>query len=93
MVIDNIEDGLDSVMHNKSMVDAWYFDGFDPRKNIDMWTTDVFLKVALLSHEKTSFGTYTSSGMVKRNLLKCGFEVQKVKGFNKKRHMLAGTYI
>jgi len=93
LVIDNIEDGLDSVMHNKSMVDAWYFDGFDPRKNIDMWTTDVFLKVALLSHEKTSFGTYTSSGMVKRNLLECGFEVQKVKGFNKKRHMLAGTYI
>ena len=92
LVIDDVQEGLESVAHNRHMIDAWFFDGFDPRKNNEMWTANVFMQVGLLSHKETSFGTYTASGVVKRSLLDSGFHVKKVKGFNKKRHMLIGTY-
>ena len=43
-----------------------------------------------LSARNATFGTFTSAGFVKRGLKKFGFEVDKVKGFGKKRHKLIG---
>lgn len=92
LVIDDIQTGLSKVLNNSSLIDAWFFDGFDPRKNLEMWEDEVFQKVAILSNKETTFGTYTASGKVKNNLKNNGFIVNKVKGFNKKRHMLSGLY-
>ena len=44
-----------------------------------------------LSARNATFGTFTSAGFVKRGLKKFGFEVDKVKGFGKKRHKLIGS--
>ena len=87
-----MQTGLEKLSNNPSQIDAWYFDGFDPRKNEDMWNDNVFKMVGILSNEDTTFGTYTASGFVKRNLIKNGFTIKKSKGFANKRHMLSGEY-
>ena len=73
-----------------NQIDAWYLDGFDPSKNESMWSNSVFQYIEFLSAKSATFGTFTSAGFVKRGLKKFGFEVDKVKGFGKKRHKLIG---
>ena len=71
-------------------VDAWYLDGFAPDKNPGMWTPVVFNQIARLSKAGTTFSTFTAAGLVRRGLQEAGFDVEKVKGFGKKREMLRG---
>jgi tRNA 5-methylaminomethyl-2-thiouridine biosynthesis bifunctional protein len=71
-------------------IDAWYLDGFDPKKNASMWSSSIAQLIGSLSSESATFGTFTSAGFVKRNLRKFGFNVSKVKGFGAKRHKLIG---
>jgi tRNA 5-methylaminomethyl-2-thiouridine biosynthesis bifunctional protein len=72
-------------------VDAWYLDGFAPDKNPAMWTMAVFNQIARLGKPGTTFSTFTAAGVVRRGLQEAGFEVEKVKGFGKKREMLRGV--
>jgi len=69
-------------------VDAWYLDGFSPAKNADMWSQDLFLKIARNSHQGTTCSSYTCAGQVKRNLQNAGFVVSKTPGYGRKREML-----
>ena len=69
-------------------VDAWFLDGFSPAKNPEMWTQELFISIAKNSSDGSTCSTYTSAGWVKRNLQKAGFEVNKVRGYGKKREML-----
>jgi tRNA 5-methylaminomethyl-2-thiouridine biosynthesis bifunctional protein len=71
-------------------VDTWYLDGFAPAKNPEIWSETVFKAIERLSSHNTSFATYTSASFVRRNLKSIGFEVEKVKGYGKKREMLVG---
>ena len=73
-------------------IDAWYLDGFAPSKNPEMWSNEVFARMACLSNEGTSVSTYTSAGFVRRGLTKNGFDITRVSGFASKRHMLKGVY-
>ncbi len=73
-------------------VDAWFLDGFKPATNPEMWTEAVFAQMARLSHAGTTFATFTAAGEVRRGLQAAGFEVTKIKGFGRKRDMLAGIY-
>lgn len=73
-------------------VDCWFLDGFTPAKNPDMWSDTVFTQMARLSREDARFATFTAAGFVKRGLELAGFNVQKVKGFGRKREMLVGAY-
>ena len=72
-------------------VDAWYFDGFSPSKNPDLWSIKLFKCIHKSCHENTTFSTYTSSGLVKNNLTESGFNHIRAMGFSDKRHMLKGT--
>ncbi len=69
-------------------VDAWYLDGFAPAKNPEMWSEQLFEKLAQNSHIGTTCSTYTSAGFVKRNMQAAGFSVSKVSGCGKKREIL-----
>lgn len=73
-------------------VDAWYLDGFDPKKNPEMWRLELFHKMAEKSKKGTTLSTYTAVGEIKRQLQSLGFEMERVKGFGYKRHMLRGHY-
>jgi tRNA 5-methylaminomethyl-2-thiouridine biosynthesis bifunctional protein len=71
-------------------IDAWFLDGFAPRKNPEMWSSEIFQKVVNISNDRATAATYTSAGWVKRNLQAAGFTVEKFKGFGRKRDMLKG---
>ena len=94
LIIEEIDTGLKSIENIPSnKIDAWFLDGFDPKKNPDMWNANIFKTISTLSNFKSTFATYTAAGFVKRNLMKYGFDVTKIKGFANKRHMLKGNFL
>lgn len=88
-----IGDANKTLAQLNAQVDAWFLDGFAPAKNPDMWQSDLFQQMARLSHQATTFATFTSAGEVKRNLQTAGFGVNKAPGFGKKREMLFGQFV
>ncbi|QIQ21115.1 tRNA (5-methylaminomethyl-2-thiouridine)(34)-methyltransferase MnmD [Zophobihabitans entericus] len=74
----------------KVLIEAWFFDGFAPAKNQDMWSESVFKQLYALTRPKGTFATFTAAGFVRRNLQSAGFIVEKRKGFGRKREMLVG---
>lgn len=79
-----------SFVNMNFLADAWYFDGFSPAKNPEMWSAEVFARAFALTRPGGTFSTYTSAGWVRRNLEAAGFAVNKVRGFGNKREMLTG---
>lgn len=78
----------------EAVVDAWFFDGFSPEKNPEMWRPEVFAEVARLSRpHHTTFATYTVAASVRQNLQTAGFAAEKAPGFGRKRHMLRGHFL
>ena len=73
-------------------VDCWFLDGFKPSSNPDMWSETVFENMARLSHKGSSLATFTSAGFVRRGLKAVGFDIQKIKGFGRKREMCIGHF-
>jgi tRNA 5-methylaminomethyl-2-thiouridine biosynthesis bifunctional protein len=71
-------------------VDAWFLDGFSPRRNPEMWTQQVLMSIAQASRPGATFATYTCAGGVRRGLEQAGFQVIKSPGFGYKRQMLQG---
>lgn len=72
-------------------VDAWMLDGFDPKKNPDMWSECLFQQIARLSPVGSTVSTYTAASQVRKQLEAVGFEVNKRKGFGKKREMITAV--
>ncbi|WP_300059094.1 tRNA (5-methylaminomethyl-2-thiouridine)(34)-methyltransferase MnmD [uncultured Roseobacter sp.] len=70
---------------------AWYLDGFSPAKNPELWEADLMRAVAAHTAPGGTFATYTAAGSVRRALDAAGFDVQRVQGFGRKRHMSVGT--
>lgn len=89
LIFDDIEQALPQIDAN---VDCWFLDGFTPAKNPDMWSDTLYQEMARLSVDGASFATFTASGEVRRGLENTGFDVQKRKGFGRKREMIVGQY-
>ena len=71
--------------------DAWFLDGFSPAKNPELWEGALLRHVGSHTRSNGTFATYTAAGFVRRALSDAGFDVQRVKGFGRKRHMSIGT--
>ncbi len=71
--------------------DAWFLDGFSPAKNPELWGADLMAHVAQHTNPDGTFATYTAAGHVRQSLATAGFEVTRVPGFGRKRHMSIGT--
>jgi len=89
LYIGDVRDFLNEI---KSPVDAWFLDGFAPKKNPHMWSKEVFESMGRLSVVGTTFSTFAAAGFVRRGLEASGFEVLKEQGFGRKREMLRGSY-
>lgn len=72
-------------------VDAWFLDGFAPRQNPALWQHQLFSIIRHLSHDHSSYATFSAAALVKKSLQSAGFSVEKRPGFGHKRDMLAGT--
>lgn len=73
--------------------DAWFLDGFSPAKNPELWNESLMLEVGKHTAPQGTFATYTAAGFVKRGLQAAGFQVEKTKGFGRKRDMLIGQML
>lgn len=89
LIFDDIHDALPEM---EAQVDCWFLDGFTPAKNPDMWNENLYTQMVRLSHDQTTYATFTAAGDVRRGLAKAGFSVEKRDGFGRKRDMIAGTY-
>ncbi len=73
------------------LADAWFLDGFSPAKNPELWGGDLLTGIASHTAPGGTFATYTAAGHVRRGLQAAGFQVSRVPGFGRKRHMTRGT--
>ncbi|MDN5753599.1 MAG: bifunctional tRNA (5-methylaminomethyl-2-thiouridine)(34)-methyltransferase MnmD/FAD-dependent 5-carboxymethylaminomethyl-2-thiouridine(34) oxidoreductase MnmC [Nitrosospira sp.] len=87
LVISDVAEALSEI---PGVIDAWFFDGFSPARNPEMWTQAVFESVVQASRPGATFATYTCAGWVRRGLEQAGFQVSKSPGFGRKREMLRG---
>lgn len=69
-------------------VDAWFFDGFSPDRNPQLWEPGLFRAAAACSAPDATLSTYSVAGAVRRAAADAGFEVWKAPGFGSKRDML-----
>lgn len=85
-------DVLDFVKELAVPVDAWFLDGFAPKRNPDMWADAVMERIAQLSVETTTLATYSVAGSVCQALQTVGFATKKCPGFGSKRHRLEAIF-
>ena len=71
--------------------DAWYLDGFSPAKNPELWGEALMAEVGARTAPGGTAATYTAAGHVRRSLEAAGFDVTRVPGFGRKRHMTRAT--
>ncbi|MCK5171566.1 MAG: tRNA (5-methylaminomethyl-2-thiouridine)(34)-methyltransferase MnmD [Bacteroidales bacterium] len=73
--------------------DIIYFDAFAPDKQPEMWSTENFTKIHEALNSQGILTTYSSKGMVKKNLRSAGFKVSRLSGPIGKRHILRAERI
>lgn len=84
-------DSIDQIKAGSQLrANSWFLDGFSPDKNPDLWTFELFERLAFHSAPGCTLSTYSSSGAVARNLKTAGFRIKKINGYGKKRHSLVG---
>ncbi|MEM7752065.1 MAG: tRNA (5-methylaminomethyl-2-thiouridine)(34)-methyltransferase MnmD [Pseudomonadota bacterium] len=67
--------------------DAWFLDGFSPAKNPELWEPSLLSAVAGHTAPGGTAATYSAAGAVRRGLEAAGFDVDRVPGYGRKRHM------
>ena len=68
--------------------DLIFFDAFAPEKQPKMWSLQNFRKIYDTLNHHGILTTYSSKGIVKKNLREAGFEITRLKGPVGKRHIL-----
>ena len=68
--------------------DLIYFDAFSYDAQPEMWSKEIFCKIFEMTNSGGILTTYSSKGIVKRNLRYAGFEIQRLPGALGKRHMI-----
>jgi len=74
----------------QARVDAFYLDGFDPKKNPAMWSPSVSLRLAQLAAPEATLATWCVARAVRDALQAAGFITAKRPGYARKRDMLTG---
>ena len=86
-----VGDARETLLDWSGKADAWFLDGFSPAKNPELWGSELMQGVARRTKPGGTFATYTAAGHVRQSLASAGFEVTRVKGYGRKRHMSLGT--
>ncbi len=86
-----IEQKLQDYQHQGAYADLIYFDAFGPDVQPELWTGEIFQKIADITSPEGILVTYSCKGSVKRALKAAGFEIEKIPGPRGKREMLRGV--
>ena len=71
--------------------DLIYYDAFGPRVQPHLWTQDLFEIMYRALRPGGVLVTYCAKGQVRRDMLACGFQVERLPGPPGKREMLRAT--
>ena len=80
-------DARQAIARQDWQADAWYLAGVSPDKNPELRDADLIRHVALHTAPNGTAATYAAAGFVRRNLDAAGFDVTRVAGFGRQRHM------
>jgi len=72
--------------------DAFFFDGFAPAKNPELWSPEFLAALTRLAAPGATLATWSVAGAVRAGLAACGWALSKRAGFAHKREMLAGRH-
>jgi tRNA U34 5-methylaminomethyl-2-thiouridine-forming methyltransferase MnmC len=75
-------------MDPQGAFDLVYFDAFAPKKQPHLWTEEIFCRLYQLVNPGGILVTYAAKGSVRRAMISCGFQVEKVPGPPGKREMI-----
>lgn len=75
------------------LADAWFLDGFNPAHNPAMWQQAVYQRIARLSKPHATLSTFSAARAVREGLQTCGFYIEKIPGFHRKRDMTRGELV
>ena len=75
------------------LFDVIFYDAFDPKAQPELWTEEIFAKIAAQTKHMGVLVTYSSKGIVKRALRAAGFEVKRHRGPGSKTHVLKAVKI
>ncbi len=74
--------------HTDRSYDLVYFDAFSPDAQPELWTVEMFRKIASFTREGGVLVTYSSKGSIRRALAGAGFTVEKHPGPGRKREVV-----
>lgn len=74
----------------RARVDAYFFDGFVPRHNPEMWEPALLRRLARLAAPDATFATWCVAGPVRAALREAGFEVERREGAAGKWNIAVG---
>ena len=80
-------DARTNVPHWNDQADAWFLDGFSPAKNPELWEPDLLQAVGKHTKPGGTAATYSAAGHIRCGLADAGYDVTRVRGFGRKRHM------
>lgn len=83
-----IGDARETIKNIDFKADTWFFDGFAPMRNPELWEIELLKEVKNHSKPDVKIGTYSVAAMVRNNLAEAGFIWEKKKGFAFKRERL-----
>jgi tRNA U34 5-methylaminomethyl-2-thiouridine-forming methyltransferase MnmC len=85
-----IHTSLEDYLPEYQYFDLIYFDAFGPDVQPELWTSEVFNKMAACLKPGGVLVTYSTKGTVRRNLKEAGFRIEKLPGPVGKREILRG---
>ena len=68
--------------------DLVYYDAFSPNTQPELWSEDIFSKIYNNLNSNAILTTYSSKGSVKTALRNSGFEVKRITGVGRKKHIV-----
>ena len=74
-----------------STFDLIYFDAFAPKIQPELWTSEIFLKAAVMLKPGGKLVSYCAQGQFRRNLKAAGLKVERLPGPPGKREMTRAT--
>lgn len=75
----------------ENTIDAWFLDGFSPAKNPELWNREILQTVFEKTKPGGTFATYSAAGWVREILSDVGFDVMRIPGYGRKKHMCIGV--
>jgi len=88
--LQKIKADLSTYQFEQKAYDVIYFDAFAPDKQPELWKPEIFDRLAAACRSGATFVTYSAKGVIRRQLIASGFEMERLPGPPGKRQMLRG---